>query len=631
MTLRSKVLVAALAAALAQSSAYATNGLFMPGYGVRAGGMGGVGIAYGRDAQSIGANPANVVNTGMRGDIGFTVLDAEERAATGDATGAPSSPYSFDGASDSTGKLFLMPEMGMTMPLTENLHVGLAFLPNGGGASHYQNNFFSYLGVTPSRDTTIGIELMQLLVPVTVGYKINEHQSVGASLALAAQRFRAFGLQAFQAFDIHPGGGVTTITADPEHLTDQGFDYSYGAGIRLGWLGDFLDDRVTLGLVYNSRTYMTKFDKYRGLLAQQGDLDIPESYGIGIAFKPVKHLVVAFDVSRVNYSDVNAIGDRGPGTRPKGAPAVQSLKGIPSALDPSKELGNDNGMGFGFTDQTVYKLGIQYGVNNRLQVRAGYNYGRSPIPNDQLTFATLAPANTERHYSVGFTYKASEELEVSGMYMYVPSNPQENLVRQNIVNGVQIDMHQNFFGLALGWVLDPGTHSLEEYGEGDWAGINFDGWYAGLGIGQSHYLDFDATSVSGRSEAWKTYVGYQFNKYLALEGGYTNLNDMTAFTGSTRTNVATDAWGLGAVLSYPVTDKFALTAKVGTAYMLAKIKEKTGSALAVRSGDDGYEPNYGVGVRYAVLDNVDLRAEWERFDRSKMDIDLLSAGLAVKF
>ena len=633
MNLRIKIIVAAVAATLAQGSAHATNGLFMPGYGLRAQGMGGVGIAYGRDSQSTAANPANIVNTGMRGDIGFAVLNAEAHAATGEATGAPPSPYSFDGSSSSDNKYFIMPEMGMTMPLTENLHIGMAFVPNGGGASRYQQNFFSYLGITPSVDSKIGIELMQLLAPISVGYKINENHAIGASLALAVQRFRSFGLEAFKVFNRSSTGGVTTITADPQHLTGQGFDYSYGAGVKLGWLGEFLDDRLTLGLVYNSRTYMTKFDKYRGLFAEQGDLDIPESYGIGIAIKPVKNLVIAVDVLQVNYSDVAAIGNRGPGTRPKGSCNAQCLKGIPSHLDPSKVLGNDNGMGFGFTDQTVYKLGVQYGVNKRLQVRAGYNYGKSPIPDDQLTFATLAPATTEHHYSVGFTYKPSEELEVTAMYMYAASNAQQNLVRQNIVNGVQVDMHQNIFGLSLGWVLDPGPKSLEEYGDADWGGVNFDGGYAGFGFGQSRYRDNINGTISNntRTPGWKVYSGYQFNKYLGVEGGFANLNDMTAYTATSRVNTNADAWTLAAVGSYPLTNKFSVMAKLGAAYVLTSTNTRVGAGRNEHTGYDSYQPYYGVGLKYALLNNVDLRAEWERFDLDHYNIDLMTAGFAVKF
>ena len=53
--------------------------------------------------------------------------------------------------------------------------------------------------------------------------------------------------------------------------------------------------------------------------------------------------------------------------------------------------------------------------------------------------------------------------------------------------------------------------------------------------------------------------------------------------------------------------------------------------LTKRTGDDSYEPNYGVGVSYALLDNLNLRAEWERFDRKDYDIDLMTAGIAVEF
>lgn len=606
---------AALAVAcMAAFPAHATNGYFLPGAGIRSQGMGGVGIAYGRDSLSTAANPANAVNTGMRGDMGFAVFNPERHARIWDDPATPTMGF-FNGDSESDAKYFLMPEMGFSMPLDDKLHVALAVVGNGGMNTTYRTNFFSFFG-TPPADSTVGVDMMQLLVPISAAYKINENHAVGASLVLAETRFRAYGLQAFQAFP---------ILTDPNRLTNKGFDYSYGAGIRLGWLGDFIDDKLTVGLTYASRTWMTKFDKYSSLFAEQGDFDIPENYGIGIAFKPAKNLVVAADVVQINYNDIASIGNRGPGySLAVGGPH------IPALTDDSTDLGNDNGMGFGWNNQTVYKFGVQYGVNNRLQVRAGFNYGKSPIPDDQVTFNTLAPATVEKHYSIGFTYRANDNLEVSGTYMYAASNLQ-TACNQNIVDCAQIDMHQNVFGLTLGWVLDPGPVAMEEYGDDDWAGINFDGWYGGVGFGQSKYGDVTADSANTRSEGWKVYTGYQFNKYLGIEGGYANLNDMTATTGVIRTNMDTEAWTLGAVLSYPVTDSFSVMGKLGAAYVLADVKTKNGAALTVRHEDDGYEPNYGVGVSYALFDNLSLRAEWERFDRKDLDIDLVSAGMVVKF
>ncbi len=461
---------------------------------------------------------------------------------------------------------------------------------------------------------------MQLLVPISLAYKVNEDHAFGASLVLAETRFRAYGLEAFSNF---PG-----VPSNSAFVTGNGFDYSYGAGVKLGWLGEFMDDKISIGLTYASRTWMTNFDKYKSLFAEQGDFDIPENYGIGIAFKPVKNLVVAADVVRINYNDVASVGNPGPGINPGGlgTNGIPSLKGP----DPSKRLGKDDGMGFGWENQTVYKFGVQYGVNNRLQVRAGYNYGKSPIPDDQVTFNLLAPATVEKHYSLGFTYKANENLEVTGTYMYVASHSQ-TACNQNIVDCATFDMHQNLLAMSFGWVLDPGPHDAEEYGEGDWGGINFDNWYGGVNFGQSKYRGVDEASANTRTEGWKAYGGYQFNKYIGVEGGYVNLNDMTGRTGTTVINMDTDAWTLGAVLSYPVTPKISVMGKLGAAYMLTDVNVKTGTALTVRSGDDGYEPNYGVGVRYALLDNVDVRAEWERFDRKDYDIDLMSAGLVMKF
>jgi long-chain fatty acid transport protein len=689
--------VAIAVAGMSQTPAYATNGMLMTGYGFRSIGMGGVGIAYGRDSLSVAANPANATRSGMRGDMGFSIFNAERHVAMGEdaGQGQPFAAYNFHGDVESDNKYFIMPEMGFTMPLTEKLHVGMAFVPNGGGNTTFRENFFSYQSTStaaeyPARTKKVGVDLMQLVAPLTVAYKVNDDHAVGASLVFAAQRFRAYGLDAFVQFGSDTGILPGQLLSDSAHLTDLGFDYSYGAGVRLGWQGDFMDDRLTLGLTYASKTYMTKFDKYRGLFAEQGNFDIPENYGIGIAIKPAKNLTIAADIVRVNYSNVAAIGNRGPGT-------PLDTAGIPSATDAEALLGLDEGMGFGWTDQTVYKLGINYGLNERWQIRAGYNYGKSPIPDDQLTFNTLAPATTEKHYSVGFTYKPNEMLEVTGTYMYAAPHSQQ-AIGQNIVGGVELDMHQNMFALSFGWVLDPG---VTDYGDTPSEPINFgsgdQGYYAGFSFGQSKAggwkaagfdtdlataLGFSPTStqVDQRSEGWKVYGGYQFSKYLALEGGFVDFNDFNSASniryknytaaGAVPANPAlqvvsgisdysadTDAWMLAAMGTLPVTEKISAFAKLGASswssnYRITyqRLNPTAGPQPlpqpATPSGatpanptaqsvtDEGVDLYYGLGVSYNLLDNLALRAEWERFkiDAPHIDhIDLMTAGIAMRF
>ncbi|MEW6470556.1 MAG: outer membrane protein transport protein [Bacteroidota bacterium] len=433
--------LAAVASMAMSPVAFATNGYFLPGFGIRSMGMGGVGIASGADAISAAANPANLSKVGKRMDVGVTIFNPERSSEVWDDPSNGANPFQFSGGGDSKHRFFPMPEFGMSRVYNSDITFGFAAVGNGGMNTTYKgDNFFNYkLLSTPGQDTTVGVDLIQLLMPLSASFKVSETQSVGASVVFAVQRFGARGLGAFPLFD-----GSFPITADPNHLTNKGFDWSYGAGMKLGWLGDFFDKKLTVGAAYGTKTYMTNFDKYKGLFAEQGDFDIPENFGIGLAIRPNDQLTVALDVTRIMYSNVASVGN-------PGMNGVPGIGGVPSISDATYELGNDEGMGFGWSDQTIYKLGVEYMMNDKLTLRAGYNYGKSPVADDQLTFNTLAPAVVEKHYSVGFTYKMRKDLEISGNYMHAASHTQQ-ACGQNIVDCVKIGMHQNYLGLSASWL-----------------------------------------------------------------------------------------------------------------------------------------------------------------------------------
>jgi long-chain fatty acid transport protein len=445
---------AALAVAcMAAMPAHATNGSFLPGFGVKSTGAGGVGIAMQVDALSQIANPANAAETGMRGDIGGTFFNPKRRASMGTSTGMvadnPSANFGFNVGNEESGNpLFLMPDMGFTMPLSDRLSVGFAVSGLGGGNTSFGNNIFSstFFVNQPHGDVedNVGVDLIQLIAPVTVAYKLAPQHSVGASLNLAAQRFKANGLGQFATF------GGSGISAYNTALTNNGYDYSYGAGVKLGWLGKFLDDRVIIGATWASRTYMSKFDKYKGLFAEQGDLDFPENYGIGLTVKPIEKLAISADVTQILFSDVNAMGNSGPGTVNDGFFFILGTLTLPG--NPYR-LGEDQGLGFGWRDMTVYKLGLTYEATEDLTLRAGYNYGKTPIRQQQLVFSALAPATVEKHYSVGFTYKMKGELdwEISGSYMHVPKKTLSGC-DQAVVDCVSYSMSQRILGIGVGIV-----------------------------------------------------------------------------------------------------------------------------------------------------------------------------------
>src|SRR3989344_5652211 len=71
---KSLVLAAAVAAAVAAPGAFATNGYFAHGYGTRAQGMAGAGVALPQDALAAATHPAGMVLVGNRIDVGMMLF-----------------------------------------------------------------------------------------------------------------------------------------------------------------------------------------------------------------------------------------------------------------------------------------------------------------------------------------------------------------------------------------------------------------------------------------------------------------------------------------------------------------------------------------------------------------------------
>lgn len=420
-----KLVMASIATSLlVPASVQATNGYFLIGFGAKSRGMGGVGVAYAQDAFAAAANPAGITSVGSRGDIGGEFFNPPRRAGGGAAD--PSFPTEFQFAADaeSGSNLFLIPSMAMTYKFNRKLSVGFAAIGAGSNTRFaYDDNFFSLTGKPPGETWgTLGVNLMQMQMLMTGAYKLNKTHSVGASLVGAVQTFRAYGIGNF--------GGIFNFSTDIDKLTNNGNDWSYGGGIRLGWTGTFLKERLTLGANYSSRVYMTEFDKYSGLFAEQGDFDIPSNYAIGFAVKATDKINITGDVQRIRYDEIKSINNPHPTsslndlcTRPIGVDPSQCSTGI-DPVPASRAMGSDDGFGFGWTAMTVYKLGVDYKYNSNWTFRAGYNYGKSPIPDSQLLFSMIAPAVIEKHATIGLTYSPNDNIEWSANYTHGFKNAQ---------------------------------------------------------------------------------------------------------------------------------------------------------------------------------------------------------------
>ena len=428
--MRKHLLVAIAASCLCfVQLSHATNGYWSHGYGPKSKAMGGACVAMALGAMCTASNPGSLVVVGNRVEAGLGLFSPNRSiTANNDMSpiGPPNGPASIPANTYESGNdYFLIPHFAFNYMINSDLSMGMTFGANGGMNTEYSSALFQNFGnpMMPSSMPTspTGIDLMQAFMAFPISYKINQQHSIGIAPILAAQRFKAEGLQPFTGFSKHP-----------KHVTNNGYDMSYGGGVRFGWLWQ-VNDRLNFGLSYQTRLWMSEFDDYKGLFAEDGDFDVPPNYDIGFSYKFTPKITFAFNYQHVEFGDVNAIANDS---------AIRFMPG-------QTLLGTDDGLGFGWKDMDVYKFGLQWEYNDDWTFRAGYSYASSAFPNTQALLNTLAPAVIKQHFTSGFSRKLDKNQEISVAFWYAPK---ETVHGQNPNTGPQtgsIEMSQ--WEIEIGW------------------------------------------------------------------------------------------------------------------------------------------------------------------------------------
>jgi len=451
----SKGLVAcAVAATLTiPMTAMATNGYFAHGYGTKNKALAGGGSALPQDAMIAATNPAGMVTVGDRMDLGVALFSPTPRSYSATADGAGNTdgtvcgancPFTIGGNAtaqsiDSDNDIFLIPHFARNWMLNADSSVGLSVYGNGGMNTEYkggqaQHNNGAGTAVTTAGTFgggTAGVNLEQLFITTTYSSKIDATSSWGASLIAVYQSFEAKGLGVF-------GGNSLYGT----NVSDKGKDTSTGFGAKFGWQGEVAKD-ITLAASYQTKMSMSKFDKYKGLYADQGSFDIPSTWTLGLAWNTSPKSTLTFDVQQINYTDVAAISN--------------TINPLLTACTPGAPatgagcLGGSAGAGFGWEDMTIFKLGYQWTTSPDWTWRAGISQGDQPVPGSQTLFNILAPAVMETHITAGFTMKTGSDSEFNFAAMYAPSSSVTGKNPFNPSQNITIEMTQLELEASWGW------------------------------------------------------------------------------------------------------------------------------------------------------------------------------------
>ena len=178
-----------------------------------------------------------------------------------------------------------------------------------------------------------------------------------------------------------------------------------------------------------------------------------------------------------------------------------------------------------------------------------------------------------------------------------------------------------------------------------------EGFYIGFSTGQVSF-DTGITEVSGstldeESTSNSFFIGKKINKYISIEGFYTDLGKatLTASSGDTfNSNIGTITFGTNGTLetnsnSFGIAGKsefinneqFNFYFKAGFHNWETELKAKKGSLTLGSVKYDGNDLILGLGSEYKINDKFSLIAGYDEYKLDKSDITFLHIGTKYTF
>lgn len=375
-------ILAGLCATTNQAHAFIAGGKAM--------GMAATGIAYPQDAYAGAFNPAGAVEIEDRLDLGFAWVREHGHADVKVANPPPipgvsgrfnafSQPNAYNG-DFGINKNFCSNICGQDWQWSAGLVV-------------YNRDFqkTTYNKALPLLGTSkLGLEYLHEIISPLVSLRINESHTIGVSLDVNVRRIKVNGLQQFS----NP-----LFSISPTHVTNKGYDYSGGVGATFGWKWEAYD-HLTFGVTYRTKVKMSRLKKYKGFLAQEGRLNSPERWGVGLAYQFMPCATFTFDFEWINWQSIQALHN----------PLLH--KGN------LEQLGSANGPGFGFRNQALYRFGVDYAVNENWTVRAGFRHANAIFKKKSTTVNLLTCDTVKNFVTLGATYAWNACNEITMFYAH---------------------------------------------------------------------------------------------------------------------------------------------------------------------------------------------------------------------
>ncbi len=379
---------------LLPTASFGADGYFLTGFGPRQRALGGAGVADSRDAMAMSINPAGIVGLERMFQVGLAASLPERGYST---IGQP--VVLAPGDVRSGRPLFPVPNSAYVQPIDAESAWGVATYGNGGLNTSYDFGHFKppikagpggMITVAPTLGGVLGggwagLDLQQSFVSATYARKFGPI-TVGFSPTLAIQMLNIQGLKILSPY-----------SSNMYNFSDMAYDWSVGGGFRVGFEWRATNE-LRFGLAGATPMFMSRFDKYRGLIADQGSFDIPANVIAGVAYDVLPNLTLMADWRHIFYS--------------------ATTLGYQSFPIWYGSFGSFGGSGFDWRDTDSASLGAEWRAMPNVTLRAGYHYSTIPVRERAATLAALAPAVAAHSVTGGFGYQLTKNSSIDFAAIY---------------------------------------------------------------------------------------------------------------------------------------------------------------------------------------------------------------------
>lgn len=266
------------------------------------------------------------------------------------------------------------------------LKYGIAAYTPFGGSVDWENGWAGRFVLTHLR-------LSAIYIQPTISYKISEHLGIGGGFVYSTGKMNL--QRDIPVIDNNGKSGKAELDGNANGM-------GFNAGIYYK-----PTSALSFGFTYHSEVKMdikegqADFSVPASLEGNFPDgkfstsLPLPSIMTFGTAYQATKNLAFAFDASMIGWSSFDTL--------------TFDYENNTAELADTKSPRN-------YKDAYALRLGAQYAVNNKLEVRGGIKYLSTPVRDGYVSPDVPDAANF--NYSIGLGYKASSRLGLDASFTY---------------------------------------------------------------------------------------------------------------------------------------------------------------------------------------------------------------------